>query len=186
MFLVFGTSLNVTKVIFLPSPGNWKNPLVLETMQSSHHFFLSVTYLRHLGPHKKDSFSTCRNVMGEKESVLSTAPQNRGSCTFSYKWRKERCHLLWYWTCGDCNWSWLYVVLQTQLVHVGKRTKACVWCKAYWEEKGSLEGLPLSSPSWCLEIPLSPALHICLFLVSFSYLSCASHSFGMLLTFLIV
>lgn len=55
-----------------------------------------------------------------------------------------------------------------------------------WGEKGPLEGLPLRSPSQCLEIPFSPLLHICLFLVSFSYSSCTSHLFGMPLTFLIV
>lgn len=165
--LVFSTSLNVVKVIFLPSPGSWKN-------------------LRHLGPHMKASFSTCRNVM--IETVLLTGSQNRGDCAYSYKQRKEWCwHLLWYQTCGVCNWSWLYMVLQSQLVCVGKRAKASVWRESYFEgEKGPLEGLPLSSPSQCLEIPFSPVLHICLFLVSFSYSFCTSHLFDTLLTFLIV
>jgi len=89
MLLVFAMSLSVVKVIFLPPPGNWKNPLVLATTQSSHHSFPSVIYLRHLGPHVKASFSTCRNVMRKMETVLLTVAQNGGSCTCSYKRRKD-------------------------------------------------------------------------------------------------
>lgn len=189
MLLVFGTSLNVVKVIFLPSPGSWKSPLVLETTQSNCHSFPFVIYLIHLRPRMKSSFSTCRSIMGEKETVLfnCTAFFNRIEEIARTATNRGRNDV------GICcgtrpgNWSRLYMVLQTHLVCTGKRATACVWHESYFAgEEGPLEGLPLRSPSQCLEIPFSPVLHICLFLVSFSCSYCTSHLFGMLLTFLIV
>lgn len=165
-----------------------EEPFVLETTQSSHRYFPSVIYLRPLGPHMKESFSTCRNVVGDKETLLLTVSRNRGNCSYSYKQRKEWCwRLLSYRTYMVCNWSCLYVVLQTQLVCARNGAKACVWHKScFAEERGPLERLPLSSLRQCLEIPFSPVLHICWFLVSFCDSSCTSHLFGTLLSFLFV